>query len=358
MRRLIIVVSAALSALTIISFAAFAAGAQTETTDQYATEETVPQESTTPLPEETTGDPEPYHQVVDNSAAGGFDAPGWQKGPANSSTVGEDYAYADPSDGAGPARFTVEVPETGHYVIYARWPGGQDVTTAARFGVETLSGVQSAEVDQRANAGLWDMVGIYEMEQGQRVVEVSGTASDGGRVVADAVMITGGALVGGGQLASGVNPDELAGDLTADDRSFSADGGGGGGANGRDVARQSKRHIGTKYVSSPPGPCRAFKAEDCSCHTKVVFRKFGRRLPDRGPDDQWRFGRRVGRSELRHGDLVFFDEDRNGRLGDHDLVSIYTGGGEVTFASNAKNQVVEMPMKWLGRFFGAKRIRV
>ena len=52
MRRFTIVVLAAVSALTLISFAALAAGAQTNTSDQYPTGESPPQETTTAAPEE------------------------------------------------------------------------------------------------------------------------------------------------------------------------------------------------------------------------------------------------------------------------------------------------------------------
>src|SRR5215212_8966086 len=32
----------------------------------------------------------------------------------------------------------------------------------------------------------------------------------------------------------------------------------------RDVMWVARRHIGTPYRSSPPGPCRKFRSEDCS----------------------------------------------------------------------------------------------
>ena len=111
MRRLMVVLLAAVSASLLISFVAVAAGAQTETTDPSSSGDPTQQESTAPAPEDTTGDSQPYHQVVDNATAGSFDAPGWQVGPANESTYGQDFAYADPADQVGPARFTVDTPK-------------------------------------------------------------------------------------------------------------------------------------------------------------------------------------------------------------------------------------------------------
>ena len=51
-------------------------------------------------PEDTSGSSEPYHQLVDNATAGRFEAPGWRVAPASATTLGDDYAYADPSDDA------------------------------------------------------------------------------------------------------------------------------------------------------------------------------------------------------------------------------------------------------------------
>lgn len=353
MRRLIIVVLAAVSALTLISFAALAASAQTEPSDQYTTEGTVPQESTTP--EETTTDPEPYHQVVDNATAGSFEAPGWQTGPANDNTVGADYAYADPADQVGPARYTVDIPETDHYAVFARWPGGQDVTTAASFGVDTTSGVSWDEVDQQADAGAWVLIGIHEMEQGQRAIQISRSPSGDGRLVADAVMVVRDAIVGpDGQTATTANPDELAG-TTSGDTTFSTDG---GGANGGDVIRVAERHLRTPYGNNR---CRIDVQEDCSCHTKLVFKRFGYRLPD-SPVKQWRMdrGRKINnKGDLRRGDLVFNDLNGGGMDSEfRDHVSIYHGNGSVIHASSWADKVTITELRYLDGFVGGKRLRL
>jgi hypothetical protein len=311
-------------------------------------------------PEDTSGGSEPYHQLVDNATAERFVAPRWQVAPATDTTFGEDYAYADPSDDAGPARFAVDIPETDHYAVFARWPGGSDVTTAARFGVDTTSGVKWDEVDQRADADMWVPIGIYEMEQGRRVIQVTRSSPSGdGRLVADAVMVVGGALVGAnGQTATTANPDELAGDETAS----------GGGtlstqsveiaASRRDIVRVSKRHLGTRYGNRR---CRAFRQEDCSCHTKLVFKKFGYRLPD-SPVKQYKMnkGKRVRKkSNLHRGDLVFNDLNGGG-MNSHwrDHVSIYIGNGWIIHASSYFDRVVKTKLKYLRGFEGGRRLRV
>lgn len=127
----------------------------------------------------------------------------------------------------------------------------------------------------------------------------------------------------------------------------------GSGPNGRDVVRVGRNHIGTRYRRSPPYPCRAFRSEDCSCFTKLVFKRFDRRLPD-SPVKQWRYGRKVAKSNLRPGDLVFFKEGRS-RVITH--VAIYAGRGDIVHASSYWRRVVERPMRYVDGYFGAKRIR-
>ena len=128
--------------------------------------------------------------------------------------------------------------------------------------------------------------------------------------------------------------------------------GAGGGDIGRDVVRMARRHIGTPYTHSPPGPCRACKNEDCSCLTKLVYAKFGISLLD-SPTAQWKYGSLV-RGNLRPGDLVFFKE--NGKSKPMSHVGIYAGGGKLVHASAYFGKVVEREMKYLDGYFGARRL--
>jgi cell wall-associated NlpC family hydrolase len=122
---------------------------------------------------------------------------------------------------------------------------------------------------------------------------------------------------------------------------------------GRNVVRVARWHIGTPYRNSPPGRCRAYRSEDCSCTTKLVFKKFGKRLPE-NPVQQWRKGKRIKKSNLRPGDLVFFKEAGRHRPITH--VGIYSGRGNIVHASNFFGKVVESKMKYMRGYYGAKRI--
>ena len=122
----------------------------------------------------------------------------------------------------------------------------------------------------------------------------------------------------------------------------------------RKIVRVARWHIGTPYRNSPPGRCRAYRSEDCACTTKLVFKKFGKKLPD-DPVRQWQqLNTRVARAHLRRGDLVFFKEAGMRRPITH--VGIYSGHGNLIHASNFFGKVVESKMKYMRGYYGAKRI--
>lgn len=310
---------------------------------------------------------EPYFQVVDNSDKERFRAVGWERRGGNAQAYGADFARAGSS--AGAATFRVTVPKTRYYTVYARWPGGEGGGggSAARYGVQTASGTRWDEVDQRADAGLWVSVGVYKMEKGERTVRVEGAEG----TPADAVMVAADAEAApDGRTASYANPDELAGEDpgatgtakgSATARSGDADAQTRTYANPSraDVVRQAKRHLGTPYRYGGLNVCRAFRTEDCSCLTRLVYKRFGWTLPDH-PGQQWqgRYGKRIySKSGLRAGDLVFFDYSGDGQLNDpHDAVAVYAGNGSVIIASSYWGKVARVELRYLGGFWGAKRL--
>jgi len=101
------------------------------------------------------------------------------------------------------------------------------------------------------------------------------------------------------------------------------------------VIRTAKRYLGTRYVWGAEGPNRF----DCSGFTQYVIRKSkGVRLP-RVSRKQAYYGKYVSRSNLRAGDLIFFDTSRR-RRGYVNHVGIYIGGNKFIHASSAKHRVV------------------
>jgi cell wall-associated NlpC family hydrolase len=72
---------------------------------------------------------------------------------------------------------------------------------------------------------------------------------------------------------------------------------------------------------------------------------------------QWRYepSRKVAKSNLRRGDIVFFKEAGPSKPITH--VGIYSGKGNLVHASNYFNKVVESKMRYIKGYFGAKRLR-
>jgi cell wall-associated NlpC family hydrolase len=125
-----------------------------------------------------------------------------------------------------------------------------------------------------------------------------------------------------------------------------------GRASGNHVVRAAKRYIGTKYRYSACTRSRM----SCTCLTKRVFAKFGHKLP-MSEGGQWRYerGRKVGKSSLRPGDIVFFKEGGRRRGITH--VGIYSGKGNLVHASAYFGKVVESKMRYIRGYAGAKRLK-
>jgi cell wall-associated NlpC family hydrolase len=124
------------------------------------------------------------------------------------------------------------------------------------------------------------------------------------------------------------------------------------GGRGNKVVRAARRYLGTKYRYATCSRARM----SCTCLTKKTWAKFGHKLPmsERG---QWRYKRakKVAKSQLRPGDIVFFKEGGRKRGITH--VGIYSGHGNLVHASAYFRKVVESKMRYIKGYSGAKRLR-
>jgi cell wall-associated NlpC family hydrolase len=101
--------------------------------------------------------------------------------------------------------------------------------------------------------------------------------------------------------------------------------------------------LGSPYVWGATGP----HAFDCSGLVQAAYRAAGLSLP-RTSYAQINAGRRVSRSELRPGDLVFFYPGIS-------HVGIYVGGGRMIHAPNPSAPVRVAPIDQMP-FAGATRV--
>jgi cell wall-associated NlpC family hydrolase len=370
MRKIQIVFLAAGLAGFFVFIATLSVGAHAKSEEAYATEEgatqvsqgTVTGASQSELDavqrelaqEERLPD---YSQVVDDTSDGRFDADGWRMGATDDLAHGGSYASSGAEDpGAGPARFKLKVPTSNNYTLYAWWPSKEGNSTAARFGVSTSSGTKWSTVDQTKDGGYWVKIGTYGMKAGDYYAVRVSPGAGSGRVVADAVALVRGvtspppddlAPADGGQVSAGVTLNT--GDVTY--RASSRD----GRVTGRQLIGWGRKHMGTPYYLSPPGPCSPYEEEDCSCFTHLVMRHFGKSLPD-SPVLQFQYGHKVSsRANLKRGDLVFFKESGPSSPITH--VGMFAGNGIVLHASSYYGEVVESKMKDVSGYYGARRIR-
>jgi cell wall-associated NlpC family hydrolase len=104
----------------------------------------------------------------------------------------------------------------------------------------------------------------------------------------------------------------------------------------------AKKQLGDRYRYGATGP----NAWDCSGLTGGSWKAAGVKIP-RTSQAQFRFGRRVAKSSLRAGDLVFFYSGIS-------HVGIYAGNGKIIHASKPGSPVQYIKMKYMP-YKGARR---
>jgi len=101
---------------------------------------------------------------------------------------------------------------------------------------------------------------------------------------------------------------------------------------GNDIVKYARKYLGYKYVLGAASPKNGF---DCSGLTSYVYSKNGYTL-NRTSSAQASNGKKVSKSNLKVGDLVFFSQGSK-KIGH---VGIYIGGNEFIHAANPKKGVV------------------
>ena len=301
---------------------------------------------------------ETYSQVVDNSDQERFAASrSWKKSDSGKGINGEDYRFASPAKKGAHALFEADVPADGVYAVYVRWPKARGLNDKVPVGVETAYGTEWTEVNQREDGGLWVRIGEFEMRQDEKFpIRISHNAEGKGKVVADAVKVE--------RVSSYEEPAGRTG------RSAPSEGTRTASATGSDVAGDAKRMArafeksGVQYKYAR---CTS-RLKSCTCFTSNVFARFGYspsgkygRMLSMSLPAQARTGRAVSKANLRPGDLVIFDENRNGKIEDWDHVGIYVGlnknGNQlISHASDYFNTTVTSEMRYIRGYIGARRL--
>lgn len=118
---------------------------------------------------------------------------------------------------------------------------------------------------------------------------------------------------------------------------------------GSDIVEYSYNFIGRPYIWAAEGP----NSFDCSGFTQYVYKHFGIYLPHY-TGYQVKLGKAVSRSNLRAGDLIFFNT-----TGAFSHVGIYIGSNKFIHASSGKHEVTISSLSnsyYNTRYAGARRI--
>jgi cell wall-associated NlpC family hydrolase len=104
----------------------------------------------------------------------------------------------------------------------------------------------------------------------------------------------------------------------------------------------AKKQLGDRYVRAGTGP----NAWDCSGLTMKAWKAAGIKLPH-SASKQYRMGKKISKSQLRNGDLVFFYPGVR-------HVALYAGNGKVIHAPHPGKKVSYIKMKYMP-YVGARR---
>ena len=119
------------------------------------------------------------------------------------------------------------------------------------------------------------------------------------------------------------------------------------------VISLAKSLFGKSYVWGAQGP----STFDCSGFTYYVFKNAANITLPRVSQDQSTYGTYVSKSNLKVGDLVFFDTN-GANDGNVSHVGIYLGNNQFIHASSSKGKVVisEMSSYYSGAYVNARRV--
>ena len=119
------------------------------------------------------------------------------------------------------------------------------------------------------------------------------------------------------------------------------------------VISLAKSLLGKPYVWGAQGP----SSFDCSGFTYYVFKNAANVTIPRVSKDQSKYGTYVSKSNLKVGDLIFFDTSGSND-GNVSHVGIYLGNNEFIHASSSKGEVVisQMSSYYNGAYVNARRV--
>jgi hypothetical protein len=137
-----------------------------------------------PNSNEAAGVTWPNEIIVDNNTAGFAASANWSAGTSAADKFGADYRFRSTAALSDQAVWTISIPQTRNYEIYAWWTQGANRATAAPY---VLPDNATVNVNQQAGGGAWNSLGTKSLSAGNATVKLSCWTTTGFVVVADAV---------------------------------------------------------------------------------------------------------------------------------------------------------------------------
>ena len=112
-------------------------------------------------------------------------------GTVSLSDAANEYVIADalmlvpPNAPPNTATWTLAIPATKDYRVYARWTAHPNRASDAKYTVNTSAGAATVTVDQQAASGQWNLLGTWNFAAGNASVSLTDQAN--GYVIADAI---------------------------------------------------------------------------------------------------------------------------------------------------------------------------
>lgn len=127
---------------------------------------------------------------LDNSDSGFTASASWQLQSASDAYKDGKYRRRSATTGnTDPASWTVAIPRSGSYDVYARWPTTSNASSSAFYEIVHASGTAVVNVNQQERSGRWNRLGTYAFTGPAATIRLSSQGESGKYVLGDAVRV-------------------------------------------------------------------------------------------------------------------------------------------------------------------------
>lgn len=126
-------------------------------------------------------------KIVDNSDSGFSASSNWWTSSYSSERYGADYRCRSTEAVSDPATWTVSLPSSGSWQVYAWWSDGSNRPSSIAYIVYHSGGSSNVYVNQQVNGGQWNYLGTFSMNSGSNQVKLSCWTTSGYVAIADAI---------------------------------------------------------------------------------------------------------------------------------------------------------------------------